>query len=180
MGFSRQVYLLYLLRCYWAFDYHLCGTDSILYNLKLSYFSTFQFNSVTELCLAHCNSMDCSMPGFPVHYQILEPAKTHVHQVSGAIQANYPLSSIFNPAFNFPNISVFSNESILYIRWQKHCSFSFSISPSNEYSGLISFGNDWLDILAFQGTLKSLLEHHSSKTWILWCSAFFMVQLSHP
>jgi len=109
MGFSRQVYLLYLLRCYWAIDYHLCGTDSILYNLKLSSFSTFQFNSVTELCLAHCNSMDCSIPGFPVHYQILEPAKTHVHQVSGAIQPNHPLSSIFNPAFNFPNISVFSS-----------------------------------------------------------------------
>ena len=80
----------------------------------------------------------------------------------------------------FPSISVFSNESALYIRWPKYWSFSFSISPSNEYSGLISFRMDWLDLLAVQGTLKSLLQHHSSKASILQCSAFFMVQLSHP
>ena len=80
----------------------------------------------------------------------------------------------------FPSIRVFSNESVLHIRWPKYWSFSFSISPSNEYSGLISFRMDWLDLLAVQGTLKSLLQHHSSKTSILWCSAFFIVQLSHP
>ena len=80
----------------------------------------------------------------------------------------------------FPSIRVFSNESILHIRWPKDCHFSFSISPFNEYSGLISFGMNWLDLLAVQGTLKSLLQHHSSKASILWCSAFFMVQLSHP
>ena len=80
----------------------------------------------------------------------------------------------------FPSIRVFSNESVLHIRWPKDWSFSFSISPSNEYSGLISFRMDWLDLLAVQGTLKSLLQHHSSKASILWCSAFFMVQLSHP
>ena len=80
----------------------------------------------------------------------------------------------------FPSIRVFSSESILHIRWPKYWSFSFSISPSNEYSGLISFRMDWLDLLAVQGTLKSLLQHHSSKVSILWCSAFFMVQLSHP
>ena len=79
----------------------------------------------------------------------------------------------------FPSIRVFSNESDLHIRWPKHWSFSFSISPSNEHSGLISFRMDWLDLLAVQGTLKSLLQHHSSKASILWCSAFFMVQLSH-
>ena len=79
-----------------------------------------------------------------------------------------------------PSISVFSNESILHIRWPKYWSFSFSISPFNEYSGLISFRIDWLDLLAVQGTLKSLLQHHSSKASILWCSAFFIVQLSHP
>ena len=124
---------------------------------------TFQLSSVTELCLAHCNSMDCSMTGFPVHYQILKPAKTHVHQVNDVIQPNYPLLSTFNSAFNFPNISVFFNESVVCIRWPKYCSFSFSISPSNEYLGLISFGNDWLGLLALQRTLKSLLEHHSSK-----------------
>ena len=79
----------------------------------------------------------------------------------------------------FPRITVFSNESVLLIRWPKYWSFSFSISPSNEYSGLISFRIDWLDLLAVQGTLKSLLQHHSSKASILWCSAFFIVQLSH-
>ena len=83
------------------------------------------------------------------------------------------------PASIFPSIRVFSNESALHIRWQKYWSFSFSISPSNEYSGLISFMIDWLDLLAVQGTLKSILQHHSSKASILWCSAFFMVQLSH-
>ena len=80
----------------------------------------------------------------------------------------------------FPSIRVFSNESALHIRWPKYWSFSFSISPSNEYSGLISFKMDWLDLLALQGTLNSLLQHHSSKASILWCSAFFIVQLSHP
>ena len=84
------------------------------------------------------------------------------------------------PSSVFPSIRVFSNESILHIRWPKNWSFNFSISPSNEHSGLISFRIDWLDILAVQGTLKSLLQCHSSKTSILWCSAFFMVQLSHP
>ena len=80
----------------------------------------------------------------------------------------------------FPSMRVFSNESVLHIRWPKYWSFSFSISPFNEYSGLISFRMDWLDLLVFQGTLKSLLQHHSSKASILWCSAFFIVQLSHP
>ena len=84
------------------------------------------------------------------------------------------------PPSNFPSIRVFSNESVLHISWPKYWSFSFSISPSNEYSGLISFRTDWLDLLAVQGTLKSLLQHHSSKASILWCSAFFVVQLSHP
>ena len=84
------------------------------------------------------------------------------------------------PPSIFPNIRVFSNESVLHIRWPKYWSFSFSISPSNEYSGLISFRMDWLDLLVVQGTLKSLLQHHSSKASILRCSAFFLVQLSHP
>ena len=80
----------------------------------------------------------------------------------------------------FPSIRVFSNKSVLHIRWPKYWSFSFSISPSNEYSGLISFRMDWFDLLAVQGTLKNLLQHHSSKISILWCSAFFIVQISHP
>ena len=86
---------------------------------------------------------------------------------------------LFLPS-TFPSIRVFSNESALRIRWPKYCSFSFSISPSNEHPGLISFRMDWLDLLAVQGTLKSLLQHHSSKESILWCSAFFKVQISHP
>ena len=84
------------------------------------------------------------------------------------------------PPSIFPSIRVFSNESALHIRWPKYWSFSFSISPSSEYSGLISFRIDWLDLLAVGGTLKSLLQHHSSKASVLWCSAFFIVQLSHP
>ena len=124
--------------------------------------------------------MGCSMPGLPVHHQLLEFAQTHVHGVSDAIQPSHPLSSP-SPAFNLsPSSRVFSNESVLRIRWPKYWSFSFSISPSNEYSGLISFRNDWLDLLAVQGTLQSLLQHHSSKASIVRHSAFFIVQLSHP
>jgi len=119
------------------------------------------------------------MPGFPVHHQLLEPAQTHVHRVCDAIQPCHPLSSLLLPAI-FPSIRVFSNASALHIRWPKYWSFSFSIGPSNEYSGLISFRIDWLDLLAVQGTLKSLLQHHSSKVSILRDSVFFMIQLSHP
>ena len=120
------------------------------------------------------------MSGFPVHHQLLELIQTHVHGVSDAIQPSHPLSSLLLPPSIFPSIRVFSNESVLHIRWPKYWNFSFSISPSNEYSGLISFSMDWLDLLAVQGTLKSLLQHHTSKASILQRSAFFMVQLSHP
>ena len=117
--------------------------------------------------------MDCST-GFPVHHQLPELAQTHVHWISDTVQPSHPL---LNPSLllSFP-----ASESILHICWPKYWSFSFSISPSNEYSGLISFRMDWLDLLAVRGTLKSLLQHHSSKASILWHSAFFMVQLSHP
>ena len=123
--------------------------------------------------------MDCKMPGFPVHHQLPEPAQTHVGWVGDAIQPSYPLLSPSPPALIFPSIRAFSNESGFHIRWQKYWSFSFSICPSNEYSVLISSRFDWLDLLAVQGTLKSLLQHHSSKASVLWCSALFMVQLSH-
>ena len=123
--------------------------------------------------------MDCSTPGLPVHHQLLEFTQTHVHRVTDAIQLSHPLSLLFQPSV-FPSIRVFSNESALHIRWPKHHSFSFSITPSNEHPGLISFRMDWLDLLAVQGTLKSLLQHNSSKASILWRSAFFIVQLSHP
>ena len=123
--------------------------------------------------------MDCSTLGFPVYYQLPDLTQTHVHRVSNAIQPSHPLSSPSPPPSIFPSIRVFSNESVLLIRWPKYWSFSYSISPSNEYSGLISFRMDWLDLLAVQGTLKSLLQHHISKASVLWCSAFFIVQLSH-
>ena len=124
--------------------------------------------------------MDCSTPGLPVHHQLPEFTQTHVHQVSDAIQLSHPLLSASPPAFNLSNSKVFSNESVLRIRWPKYWCFSFSICLSNEYSGLISFRMDWLDLLAAQGTLKSLLQHHNSKPSILKHSAFFIVQLSHP
>ena len=125
--------------------------------------------------------MDCSMPGFSVLHHLLELAQTHVHWVSDTIQPSHPLSSsspLPLPSI-FPSIRVISDESALCLRWPKYWSFSFSISPFNEYSGLISFRIDWFD-LAIQVTLKSLLQHHNSKALILWCSAFFIVQLSHP
>ena len=109
----------------------------------------------------------------------LEFTQTHVHWVSDAIQLSHPLLSP-SPTFNLSQHQSFSNESVLRKRWSKYCSFSFSISPSNEYSGLISFRINWLDLLAVQGTLKSLLQHHSSKASILQRLAFFTVQLSHP
>ena len=124
------------------------------------------------------------MPGFPIRHQLLELAETHVHQVSDAIQPSHPTISSCRPLRLLlsivPTIRVFSKESVLHIRWPKYWSSSFSISPSNEYSGLISFRIDWFDLLTVQGTLKSLLQHHSSKAPIFRHSAFFMVQLSHP
>ena len=123
--------------------------------------------------------MNWSTPGLPVHHQLLEFTQTHIHQVSDAIQPSHPLSSPFPPPIP-PSIRVFSNESTLHMRWPKYWSFGFSIIPSKEHLGLISFRMDWLDLLVFQGTLKSLLKHHSSEASVLWCSAFFTVQLSHP
>ena len=124
--------------------------------------------------------MDCSTPGLPVHHQILEPTQTHVHQVCDAIQPSHPLWSPSPPAPIPPSIRVFSNESTLHMRWPKYWNFSFSISPSKEHLGLISFRMDWLDLLAVQGTLKSLLQRHRSKASILQRSACLTVQLSHP
>ena len=123
--------------------------------------------------------MNCSTPGLPVHHQLPEFTQTHDHRVGDAIQPSHPQSSSSPPAPN-PSIRVFSNESTLRMRWPKYWSFSFSIIPSKEHPELISFRMDWLDLLAVQGTLKSLLQHHSSKASIFWHSAFFTVQLSHP
>ena len=135
--------------------------------------------SVAQSLVAQsCHPMDCSTPGFPVHHQILELAQTHVHCIGDAIQPSHPLSSPSLSASVFPRIRVYSSESVVRIRWPKY--WSFSITPSNEYSGLISFRIDWFDLLAVPGTLKRLLQHYRSKTSILQRSAFFIVQLSHP
>ena len=122
----------------------------------------------------------CSTPGFPVHRCLWKLAQTHVHRVDDAIQPSHPLLSLLLLTSIFPSIKVFSNESALCMRWPKYWSFSFKISPSNKHPGLIFFRMDWLDLLAVQGILKSLLQHHSSKASILRRSAFFTVQLSHP
>ena len=114
-----------------------------------------QFSSFTQSCLTPCNSMDCSTPGFPVHHQLPGPTQTHVHCVGDATQSSHPLSYLLLPPSIFPTIRVFSSDSVIHIRWPKYWSFSFSISPSNEYSGLISFRIDWLDLLTVQGTFSS-------------------------
>ena len=140
-----------------------------------------QFSSVTQSCLTLCDPMNRSTPGLPVHHQLPEFTQTHVRWVSDAIQPSHPLSSPspLLPAIP-PSIRVFSNESNLRVRGPKYWSISFSISPSKEHPGLISFRMDWLDLLEVQGPLKSLLQHHSSKASILRHSAFFIVQLWHP
>ena len=139
-----------------------------------------QFSSATQSCPTLCNPMNCSTPGLPVHHQLLGFSQTHVHRVGDAIQPSYPLSPLLLLPPISPIVRVFSNESTLCMRWPKYWSFSFSISPSNEHPGLISFTMDWLDLLAVHGAPKSLLQHYSSKASIFRCSAFFTVQISHP
>ena len=124
--------------------------------------------------------MNCSMPGLPVHHQLPEFTQTYV--IESVMPSNHLILCrllLLLPSI-FTSIRVFSNESALRIRWSKYWSFSLNITPSNEHPGLISFRMDWLDLLAVQGTLKSLLQHYSSKASILWHSAFFTVQFSHP
>ena len=139
-----------------------------------------QFSSVTQSCPTLCDPMNCSMPGLLVHQQLLEFTQTH------SIESVMPSSHFIlcRPLLLLPPIppstKVFSNESTLHMRWPNYWSLSFSIIPSKEIPGLISFRMDWLDLPAVQGTLKSLLQHHSSKASILRCSAFFTAQLSHP
>ena len=137
-------------------------------------------SSVTQSCLTLCDPMNHSMPGslsITNSWSLLKLMSIESVMPSNHLILCHPL--LLLPSI-FPSIRVFSNESVLHIRWPKFWSFSFSISPSNEQPGLISFSMDWLDLLAVQGTLKSLLQHHSSKASILWCSAFFIVQFSHP
>ena len=138
-----------------------------------------EFSSVTQWCLTLCDPIDCSMPGplsITNSWSLLKLMFIELVMASNHLILCH---SLLLPPSIFHSIRVFSNESVLHIRWSKYWSFSFNISPSNEYSGLISLRMDWLDLLAVQGTLKSLFQHHSSKASILQCSAFFIVQLSH-
>ena len=143
-------------------------------------FSSVQFSSVTQSCLTRCDPMNRSTPGLPVHHQLQEFTQTHVHQVGDAIQPSHPLSYPSPPACNPSKHQALFQWVSICMRWPKYWSFSLSISSSNEHPGLISFRMDWLDLLAVQGTRKSLLQHHSSKASIHRHSAFFIVQLSHP
>ena len=142
------------------------------------YTNPYSVSSITRLCPTFWDPMDCTTLGFLAHHQL--PELTQTHGIELVMPFNHLLlcHPLLLPS-NFPSIKVFPNESGFCIRWPKCWSFSFRISPSNEYSGLISFTIDWFDLLAVQGNLKSCLQHHSSKTSILRCSAFFMVQLSH-
>ena len=142
--------------------------------------SSVQFSSVTQSCPTLCDPMNRSTPGLPVHPNSRSsPRLTSIESVMPSSHLILCRPLLLLPSI-FPSIRVFSNEPTLHNRWPKYWSFSFSISPPNEYSGLISPRMDWLDLLAVQGTLKSLLQHHSSKASILLRSAFFIVQLSHP
>src|SRR5574337_817206 len=143
-------------------------------------FRSDRIRSVAQSCPTLCDPMNRSTPGLPIHHQLPDFTQTHVHRVSDAIQPSHPLLSLLLLPPIPPSIRLFSNESTLRMRWPKYWSFSFSISPSKERPGLISFRMDWLDLLAVQGTLKSFLQHHSSKASIFRHSAFFTVQLSHP
>ena len=140
--------------------------------------NSVQFSSVAQSCLTLWDTMNCSTPGLPVHHQLPEFTQTHVHRVSDANQPSHPLSFPSPPAPNPSQHQNLFNESTLHVRWPQYWSFSFSIILSKEHPGLISLRMDWLDLLAVQGTFKSLHQHHSSKASILRCSAFFTVQFS--
>ena len=148
--------------------------------IRVSCKRNFQFSSVAQSCPTFCDPVDCGTPVLPIHHQLPESTKLiSIELVMPSSHLILCCPLLLLPSI-FPSIRVFSNESALRIKWPKYWSFSFSISPSNEYSGLISFRMDWLDLLAVQGTPERFLQHHSSKASNLWHSAFFIVQLSHP
>ena len=188
---SMLLILLVLLSCKMVSFSPIEPSRSVLYSCvfcisfaQLGYLGSrklwVQFSSVSQLCPTLCDPMNRSTPGLPVHHQLLEFTQTHAQWVGDAIQQSHPLSSPFPPAPNPPQHQGLFKWVNSSMRWPKYWSFSFSISPSSEHPGLISFRMDWLDLLAVQGTLKSLLQHHSSKASIFRGSAFFTVQLSHP
>ena len=150
----------------------LLGISTLLHLCLWLLQSARSVSPVTQPCPTLCDPMNRSTPGLPVHCQLREFTQTHVHRVSDAIQPSHPLSPPSPPAPNPSQHQSLSNESTLRMRWPKYWSFSFSIIPSKEIPGLISLRMDWLDLLAVQGTLKSFLQHHSSKASILWHSAF--------
>ena len=148
-------------------------------NIHILFTTSIQFSSLTQSCLTFCNPMDWSTSGFCItnSQSLLKLMSIQSLVPSNHLILCHPL--LLLPSI-FPSRRVFSKKSVILIRWPKYWNFSFSISPSNDYSGLISFRIDWLDILAVQETLKNFLQHHSSKASILWCSTFFIVQISHP
>ena len=159
----------------------MCVTDSLCCMSKLAqHCKSVQFSSIDQSCPTLCDPVNCSTPGLLVRHQLPEFTQTRLHWVCDAIHHLILCHPLLLLPSIFPSIRVFSNESALPSRWPKYWSFSFNISPSNEYSGMISFRMNWLDLLAVPGTLKSLLQHHSSKVSILRHSAYFIVQISHP
>ena len=160
---------------WWLFN--LLGSNYIFPNTFFTVLGLVQFSSLLSR-VRLCNPRDYSMPGLPVHHQLPELAQTHIHWVGDAIQPSRPVDPFSSCHLSFPASGSSPVSQFFASGAQRVGSFSFSISPSNEYSGLISFRMDWLDLLAVEGTLKSLLQHHSSKASILWRSAFFIVQLS--
>ena len=177
--YVNQIYNLNIKYC-WLFSTLILCEGRVL---PVTLFSSVQFSSVQSLShvqLFVTTWTDCSTPDFPVHHQLPELTQTHVHWVGDAISHLILCRPFLLVPSIFPSIRVFSNESTLCMKWPKYWSFNFSISPSNEHPGLISFKMDGLDLLAVQGTLKSLLQHDSSKASIFQHSAFFTVQLSHP
>ena len=165
--FEKKQILLYFSLAHYLFSFFFSFSSSFFWCSSLLFssilqISVSQFSSVTESCPTLCDPMDCSTPGFPVHHQLPGLAQTHVHWVGDAIQPSHPLLSPSLLPSIFPSIRVSFNESVLHIRWPKYWNFSFNISPSKEYSGLISFRIDWFDLLPVQGTLKSLHQQHSS------------------
>ena len=169
-----------LLISYVSFQYFLMQKQAAYLFFPIFLYTRVQLSLGAQSCPTLHDPVDCSTPDFSVHHQHPEPAQTHVHRVTDAIQPSHPLSSPSPPAFNLSQHQGLFQGVSSWIRWPKYWSFGFSISPSSEYSGLISFRMYWLDLLAVQETLKSLLQHHSSKASILQHSAFFIVQLSHP
>ena len=155
-GLSLRSFKLLILFQLW---FTVKASTNVHYAWTIVFLVTVQFSSVAQSCPTLCDPMNCSTPGLPVHHQLLESTQTHVHWVSDAVQPSHPLSSPSPPAFNLSQHQGLF-KSVLYIWWLKHWSFSFNINPSNEYSGLISFRIDWLDLLSVQGILKSLLQHH--------------------